>query len=97
MKIVLSNEAMAWFKEEMETTSGEYIRFYARYGGSSQLHEGFSLGVTKEYKTHSGGIQTETDGITFYIEESDIWYLDGNDMLVELNSATNELEFNFSK
>ena len=37
-----------WFKEEMEAVPGDAIRFFARYGGASPLHEGFSLGVTKE-------------------------------------------------
>ncbi len=28
MKIIISDEALAWFKEEMEVESGDYIRFY---------------------------------------------------------------------
>ena len=48
MNIILSAEALNWFKEEMEVIPGDSIRFFARYGGASTLHEGFSLGVTKE-------------------------------------------------
>ena len=96
MKIVLSNEAMAWFKEEMETTAGEYIRFYARYGGSSQLHEGFSLGVTKEEPT-ALSIDLIEENIHFYIEERDVWYFDGHDLHVNIDSKLQELTYSYMK
>lgn len=96
MKIVLSNEAMAWFKEEMETTSGEYIRFYARYGGSSQLHEGFSLGVTKEEPMELA-VELIEENIHFYIEERDVWYFDGHDLHVNIDSKLKELSYSYKK
>ena len=96
MKIVLSNVAMTWFKEEMETTSGEFIRFYARYGGSSQLHEGFSLGVTKEEPMEMAVELIEED-IHFYIEERDVWYFDGHDLHVNIDSKLKELSYSYKK
>lgn len=42
MNIALTDEALQWFKQEMEVEPGDTIRFYARYGGSSPFHEGFS-------------------------------------------------------
>lgn len=48
MEIRLSEKALTWFKQEMEVEKGDFIRFYARYGGSSPFHEGFSLGMTRE-------------------------------------------------
>ena len=62
LKIVISDEAHRWFKDEMEAKSGESIRFFARYGGSSQLHDGFSLGVTKEQPDELA-VKTEHDGV----------------------------------
>ena len=43
MKIVLSDEALNWFKEEMEVEPGDAIQFFARYGGSSPLQRDFHL------------------------------------------------------
>ena len=60
MKIILSNEALLWFKEEMEAVPGDAIRFFARYGGSSSIQAGFSLGVTKE-QPDEVAIETEHD------------------------------------
>lgn len=43
MEIKLSKEAIGWFKQEMEAESGDYIRFYARYGGLHHFTRGFHL------------------------------------------------------
>ena len=74
MEIKLSKEALHWFRQEMEVESGDYIRFYARYGGSSPFHEGFSLGMNRE-QPHEVGVETVIEDIHFYIEKSDEWYL----------------------
>ena len=52
----------------MEAVSGDSIRFFARYGGSSPLHDGFSLGVTKE-QPDEVAVKIEHDGVLYYIEQ----------------------------
>jgi len=96
MKIILSNEAMNWFKEEMEALPGEYIRFYARYGGSSSLHDGFSLGVTKEEPTELS-VEFVDENIHFYIENRDVWYFDGHDLHVNVDAQLKELTYSYQK
>lgn len=96
MKIVISHEAMQWFKEDMEAKAGEYIRFYARYGGSSQLHDGFSLGVTKEQPMELS-VELVDEGIHFYIEDRDIWYFDGHDLHVTVDPKQKELTYSYVK
>ena len=70
MKIVITDEAFKWFKEEMEVASGDYVRFYARYGGSSPFHEAFSLGMNREIP-HEIGVETIVNDVHFYIEKAD--------------------------
>ena len=96
MKIILSNEAMQWFQEEMEAQPGEYIRFYARYGGSSPLHDGFSLGVTKEEPLELS-IELVAEDIHFYIETRDEWYFDRHDLHVNVDPVLKELTYSYSK
>lgn len=96
MKIVLSDEALQWFNEEMEVSKGESIRFFARYGGSSPLHAGFSLGVTKE-EPDDASVQVERDGVLYYIEDRDEWFFDGHDLIVEIDSKLNELSYSYKK
>jgi len=96
MKIVISDEALAWFKEEMDVTAGDYIRFYARYGGSSPFHEAFSLGMNRE-KPHDIGVETVMDDIHFYIEKDDEWFFNGYDLYVSFDPKTEELKYSYQK
>ena len=94
MKLVITNEALHWFKHEMEAKSGDHIRFYARYGGSSPFHEGFSLGMNRE-EPHDIGVQTQIDGIHFYIERDDLWFFNEHDLVVKVDTTLDELKYEY--
>lgn len=96
MKIVISDEALSWFKAEMDATAGDYIRFFARYGGSSPFHEAFSLGMNRE-KPHDIGVETVIDGIHFYVEKDDEWFFNNHDLYVSIDSKTDELIYDYKK
>lgn len=96
MKIIISDEALKWFKDDMEVKNGESIRFFARYGGSSPLHEGFSLGVTKE-DPDEVAIEVKKDEVRYYIESRDEWFFDGHDLIVEVDTTLNELSYSYKK
>lgn len=96
MKIVISDEALSWFKAEMDATAGDYIRFFARYGGSSPFHEAFSRGMNRE-KPHDIGVETVIDGIHFYIEKDDEWFFNGHDLYVSIDPNTEELKYSYQK
>lgn len=96
MNIVLSDDALKWFTEEMEAVSGDYIKFFARYGGSSPLHDGFSLGIMKELPDELV-VETVMSGIHFYIENRDHWFFDGHDLHVTVDLKLNELVYSYEK
>lgn len=96
LKIVLSDEALSWFKEEMEVVSGDAIRFFARYGGASPLHEGFSLGVTKE-QPDEAVVETTHDGTLYYIESRDKWFFIDYDLHVNIDPKLEELIYSYEK
>ncbi|WP_071395048.1 HesB/YadR/YfhF family protein [Bacillus tuaregi] len=96
MNISVSNEALEWYMNELDLKEGDFIRFYARYGGSSQIQKGFSLGISTE-SPDIFGTKVTINGITFYIEEKDLWYFDGHNLEIEYNSVLKEPEFRFSK
>ncbi|MEK3886485.1 HesB/YadR/YfhF family protein [Bacillus sp. FSL K6-3431] len=87
MNIALTTRASAWFQDEMFLNEGDFVRFYVRYGGSSPIHEGFSLGVNKE-EPMDIGVEHRQDGIIYYVEERDIWYFDKYDLLVDYDEIT---------
>lgn len=94
MKIIVSDQALQWFKEEMEVEQGDTIRFYARYGGSSPFHEGFSLGMNREHPLTIGS-ETVIDNISFYIEEKDLWFFNEHNLIVEVDEKLDELKYRY--
>ncbi|MFB7155795.1 MULTISPECIES: HesB/YadR/YfhF family protein [unclassified Lysinibacillus] len=96
MNIVLTDEALQWFKQEMEVESGDTIRFYARYGGSSPFHEGFSLGMTREEPIEIG-VKTVIDDVIYYIDEKDLWFFNDHDLYVDVDATNDELKYEYKK
>lgn len=96
MKIVVSDKAAAWYKDEMLLNEGDYVRFFARYGGCSTVQQGFSLGISNEKPVNSA-VSTEKDGIRYYIEEKDLWYFDNNDLYANFNEAAQEPEYHYTE
>ncbi len=96
LKIVITDEALDWFKKEMDIEPGDYIRFYARYGGSSPFHEAFSLGMNRETPLDVG-VVTTVQGVHFYIERDDIWFFNDHDLHVIVNSKLDELAYEYKK
>ena len=96
LKIFISPDAVKWFKEELKAISGDTVRFYARYGGSSPVHDSFSLGVTKD-RPFEPTVTIKIDDILFFIEERDEWYFNGHDLYVEIDRNTNELAYKYKK
>ncbi|MFJ3389519.1 MULTISPECIES: HesB/YadR/YfhF family protein [unclassified Lysinibacillus] len=96
MNIVLTDEALQWFKQEMEIESGDTIRFYARYGGSSPFHEGFSLGMTRE-EPFNIGVKKVIDDVTYYIDEKDLWFFNNHSLYVDVDVTNDELKYEYKK
>ncbi|MFJ7922011.1 HesB/YadR/YfhF family protein [Lysinibacillus fusiformis] len=94
MKIALTDEALQWFKHEMEVEPGDTIRFYARYGGSSPFHEGFSLGMTRE-EPIAIGAEAVIDGVTYYIDEKDLWFFNDHNLHVNVDASLDELQYEY--
>ncbi|BAU26391.1 uncharacterized protein YneR [Aneurinibacillus soli] len=92
MTLTIEPTALDWFRSEMSVQKGEFVRFFVRMGGCSTAQTGFSLGVAKEAPKEIG-ISATIDGITFYMEKEDTWYLNEQDLRVSYNSSRDEIEF----
>jgi uncharacterized protein YneR len=97
MKIEISDAALKWFKEDVEVKSGDMVKFYSQIYGSSPVQESFSLAFTVDNEPIDMPVSKVVDGITFYIEESDLWFFNGHDLHVDFNERNDELEFNYLK
>lgn len=96
MNIYISDHAASWYEEEMHLKNGDFVRFFARYGGHSTVQQGFSLGISNEEPLDSV-TKSVKNGITYYIEEKDLWYFDNHDLFVEFNKKADEPEYKYSK
>jgi uncharacterized protein YneR len=96
MKIHITSDAAAWYKKELNLANGDFVRYYVRYGGYSPIQSGFSLGVSDEEPVDIGA-KTDMEGITFYIEEKDLWYFDNHDLMIEYQLDKGEPIFQYKK
>ncbi|WP_066311768.1 HesB/YadR/YfhF family protein [Bacillus sp. FJAT-29814] len=96
MEIVISNQALKWFKEDIGLTSGDTLRFYTQIYGNSPVQKGYSLAFTVEEPVKVA-VSSQMDGILFYIEADDLWFFDGHDLHVEYDEKEDELEYKYVK
>ncbi|MBV2240827.1 HesB/YadR/YfhF family protein [Bacillus inaquosorum] len=96
MNMTINEDALNWYKEELDLESGDQVRFFVRYGRLRQRSKGFSLGVAKDAPQEAGAT-AEAGGITFFIEESDLWYFDNHDLLVSYSEDAGEPVLNTNK
>lgn len=95
MKIEITEEAANWFKEEYGITGEASLRFFVRYGGGMAGRlPGFSLGVAIE-EPEQVHTKTTVSGLTFYIEESDAWYFEDENLIITLDEQTEEPQFTY--
>lgn len=94
MKIVISDEAVAWYKKELDMDKDDTLRFFVRYGGMGGHIPGFSLGINMEApkKVHA---ETIVHDIHFFIEEDDAWYFEDKDLIISLHSEREEPQFTY--
>jgi uncharacterized protein YneR len=97
MKLEISESALAWFKDELGLADGDKVKFFVKYGGSSPVQPGFSLGISPRETPRHIGVSTTAGGILFFIEEDDLWYFDKHDLYVQYNEQHDELEFMYKK
>lgn len=94
MKLEITKEAVNWYKDELELQEGDYVRFYARYGGCGTVQKGFSLGLSLE-EPNEPLVTTTEAGITFFIEEKDSWYFKDHNLEITYNDKYEEVEFSY--
>lgn len=96
MELKISDQAAKWYIDELELPEGAFLRFYARYGGTSTIQNGFSLGIIQEDPEAIAAAHI-MDTITFYVEEKDAWYFDDHDLLITFNEKSAEPEFHYKR
>jgi len=95
MNMTVTKPALEWFQSEWGFKSGDFVRVFVRYGGNSTIHAGFSLGIAKG-DPQDIGLSVTIEGITFYMEQDDIWYVNGRQLVIDFEQKTEEILFSLA-
>jgi uncharacterized protein YneR len=94
MNIKVSKEAAQWFLNEMDLQKGDYVQFFIKlYGGIPTIHSNYFLGISIG-KEGSIAVKDEVEGITFYFNDQDSWFLEQYDIRVVIEN--DEVNFIFN-
>lgn len=96
MKLTITPKAQEWFKREIELGDNQGIKFYGKVYGKTQVHDGFSVGVSVD-TVDSPLVETIIDDQLFYIEEADEWFFKGYDLVVDYNAQLDEPMYEFNQ
>lgn len=96
MKLTITPQAQAWFKREIEPADGQGIKFYGKVYGKTQVHDGFSVGMSVD-TPESPLVKTTIDNQLFYIEEADEWFFKGYDLAVDYDAKLDEPKYDFDQ
>ncbi len=95
MELIVEQPAAQWYKSQMELDEGDSLRIYVRLGGCGSVHPGLSLGVIKE-EPRKAGLSHKVDGVNFYIEEDQLWYLENKSLTISFQEQYEEIVMSVS-
>ncbi|MEF2246844.1 HesB/YadR/YfhF family protein [Paenibacillus sp. IITD108] len=90
MKLIVEQQAARWYKQEMDLSEGDSLRIFVRLGGCGSVHPGLSLGIAKE-EPRSPGLVANVEGIQFFLEEDNVWYVEDKDLHISFNEQYEEI------
>ncbi|MGC6769622.1 HesB/YadR/YfhF family protein [Enterococcus sp. LJL51] len=96
MKLTITPRAQKWFEGEIDVASGMGIRFYGKVYGKTDVHEGFSVGMSVD-TPETPLIEVNEAGRLYFVEETDDWFFKGYDLLVDYNAKMDEPSYHFEK
>lgn len=96
MKIIVEDTALDWFQQEIGLKKGDMVRFYPQIYGSSPVQDKFALGLAIDSLPIDMAVRSDRAGITFYVEDTDLWFFNGHDLTISYNLKKEELEFAYT-
>ncbi|MEB6277038.1 HesB/YadR/YfhF family protein [Staphylococcus gallinarum] len=93
MGIELSDNAVSWFKEELDLPEDDKVlQFFVRYGGEFQLKQGFSPAFSVDRKNDLEiGYENNYQGLNVVIAEKDLWYFQDDNLFIDVNDGIDEI------
>ena len=96
MELTVTDVAKKWFQSEIDLPENYGIRFFGKVYGSTEVHDGFSIGMSVEQPDRPLKELT-VDGLLFFIDEADEWFFKGYDLVVDYDPELDEPTHHFDK
>jgi uncharacterized protein YneR len=80
MELVVTAAALECFRNEWAFGDGEQIRVFVRYVSGGDVP--FALGITRD-APQEATLMTEAGPLTFFMERKDLWFLEGNRLMID--------------
>ena len=96
MQITITPSALNWFKEAFTIPEGMGIRFYGKVYGTTNKHEGFSVGLNIDSPSRPL-VEFEQAGIRFFIDENDDWFFKDLDLTVDFDEKSQVPTYTFTE
>lgn len=94
MKLTITPKAQEWFKRELQLAEGQGIKFYGKVYGKTQVHDGFSVGMSVDIPENPL-LEENANGMMFFVEEADEWFFKGYDLVVDYDAELDEPKYEF--
>jgi len=91
MQLHITNEAAAYYKKEMGLKGGDELRLFVKLAGHSTVHPNYSLGIIREAPVKPA-VRAEADGIAFFLEEQDGWFIGDYDLRIGVKNGEIDME-----
>ncbi|MFC6463917.1 HesB/YadR/YfhF family protein [Marinilactibacillus sp. GCM10026970] len=95
MKLELTDNAIQWFEDEFSLDNGKAIRFFGKTYGNTEVHEGFSVGLTVDELEGEALAKQEVNGITYFAGKEDDWFFSGYDLEIDFDFENEDLIYHF--
>ncbi len=96
MLISIDEKATTWFTREFEFNKPFSIRMYPQYAGFGQKNKGYTLAFSAETPTNEG-YTTKINGITFFVEDNDVWFFKDTETYLSVDELIDELQVTFKE
>ena len=70
--------------------------FFGKIYGKTQVHDGFSVGMSVD-KPERPIVEQTIDGLLFFIDEADEWFFKGYNLTVDYDQTLDEPKYDFSE
>lgn len=95
MKIEVTDKAISWFEKELLLEKGDAIRFFGKTYGSTEVHDGFSVGMSVDQPDSDVLGLTEINGITYFAGQQDDWFFNRYDLEIDFDENKDEPIYHF--